>query len=75
MEFEKIFTDRLILRKLTPEDYQFIFENFPKQKIQEELGLHSDEEFLKEKQKFEQGYSMYNRSLVHFQLIVFCVTC
>ena len=69
MEFEKIFTDRLILRKLTPEDYQFIFENFPKQKIQEELGLHSDEEFLKEKQKFEQGYSMYNRSLVHFQLI------
>nr|MBP6522801.1 GNAT family N-acetyltransferase [Saprospiraceae bacterium] len=69
MEFEKIFTDRLILRKLAPEDYRFIFENFPKQKIQEELGLHSDEEFWKEKQKFEQGYSMHNRSLVHFQLI------
>ena len=63
MEFEKIFTDRLILRKLAPEHYRFIFENFPKQKIQEELGLHSHEEFQNEKQKFQQRYSMHTRTL------------
>ena len=69
MEFDKIFTDRLILRKLTPEVYNFIFKNFSKERIKLELGLNTEEEFSKEKQKFENGYSMHNRSLVHFQLV------
>jgi ribosomal-protein-alanine N-acetyltransferase len=69
MEFETVYTERLVLRKLTPQNYITIFENYPVPEIKKLLGLDSDEAFLKEKNKYENGYTTYNRSFVLFQLM------
>ncbi len=67
--FETLTTDRLLLKKLTPKDYCNLFENYSKEEIKFILGHASDEEFEKEKYKFENGYSTYNRSFLYFQII------
>jgi ribosomal-protein-alanine N-acetyltransferase len=69
MKFETIKTKRLTLRKLTPEAYKFIFENYSEPELRTFLGITSDEAFLKEKTKYEAGYTTYNRSVLLFQLI------
>jgi ribosomal-protein-alanine N-acetyltransferase len=70
MEFEILSTERLLLRKLTPEGFKYIFENYSKDEIKAQLGLSTDEEFIKEKQKSDGGYKTYDRSIAHFKLIV-----
>lgn len=69
MKFETITTERLILRKFTPETFQYIFENFEESEIKVLLGHKSDAEFQKEKSKFLKGYETYNRSLLFFQIV------
>lgn len=69
LKFETIETERLILRKFTPEIFGYIFENFEKTEIKVLLGFQSDDEFQKEKNKYDQGYSTYNRSLLFFQIV------
>lgn len=69
MNLKTIRTERLILRRLTPEDFIYIFENHPKEEIKQILGHTSEKEFLKEKNKYEKGYTTYNRSFEFFQII------
>lgn len=69
MELELFETSRLVLRKITPQDLIFIFENLETDEIMELLGHDSDEAYLKEKRKYEKGYTSYNRTQVSFQLI------
>jgi ribosomal-protein-alanine N-acetyltransferase len=69
MNFEIIKTDRLILRRLSPNDFEYIFENYSEVEIKKLLGHNSDEEFLKEKAKYEKGYTTYNRSFEYFQIL------
>ena len=69
MNLKTIKTERLILRRLTPEDYNYMFEHFSKEDIMQLLGHTSDEEFLKEKSKYEKGYATHNRSFALFQII------
>lgn len=70
MEFEILTTKRLLLKKFTPADFKYIFENYSEEEIKTELGLTTHEEFIKEKQKNEGGYTTYDRSIVHFKLIL-----
>jgi len=70
MPFEEIQTKRLILRKWTPETYQWLFENHLREEIYEILGLETDEEYVKEKNKYEKGYATFNRTLLFFQMIL-----
>lgn len=70
MEFEILSTERLLLKKITPEGFKYIFENYPKDEIKNQLGLLTDEDFIKEKQKSDGGYKTYDRSIVHFKLIL-----
>ncbi|MDF2436943.1 MAG: alanine acetyltransferase [Bacteroidota bacterium] len=70
MEFEILTTERLLLKKLTPEGFAWIFENLSKEEIKKELGLSADEEFETEKKKNTGGYKTYNKSIVHFKLIL-----
>jgi ribosomal-protein-alanine N-acetyltransferase len=69
MSFEIFTTDRLKLRKLTAADMQHIFRSYSKPEIMALLALQTDAAYEKELDKFQQGYSMYNRSLLTFQLI------
>ena len=69
MEFKKLTTDRLILRILSPEVYDFIYQNFSEEEQMKFLGLSSKEELVKEKNKYDNGLSMFNKSFRGFQLI------
>lgn len=62
-------TERLLLRRLTPDDYIYVFEHYSDTEIKDFFGLTSDDEFIKELNKFENGYTTHNRSLEMFQLI------
>jgi [ribosomal protein S5]-alanine N-acetyltransferase len=68
MKFETITTERLVLRKLGPEDFQHLFENASESEIKYILGLNDDEDYLKDKERF-LGSSGYNRSFVFFQIL------
>ena len=69
MEFEKLTTDRLILRIVTPEVYDFIYQNFSEEEQMSFLGLSSKEELATEKNKYKNGLSMFNKSFRGFLLI------
>ena len=69
MEFEKLTTDRLILRILSPEVYDFIYQNFTTEEQIKFLGLASTEELATEKNKYDKGLSTFNKSFRVFQLI------
>jgi ribosomal-protein-alanine N-acetyltransferase len=68
MKPETIETERLILKGLSPEDMKQIFENCSKPEIKEILGHRSEEDYLKEENKYKKGYSTYNRSFKLFLL-------
>ena len=70
MQFDILTTQRLLLRKITPEGFKYIFEHFSKEEIKQQLGLSTDEEFMKKLEKTNGGYLTYDRSIVHFKLIL-----
>ena len=69
MDFELFTTERLLLKKWTPREFNYLFENFTEKQIRKELGFTKDSEYLRELEKYKEGYSSFKRSLVHFQLI------
>ena len=70
MEFEILTTERLLLRKITPAGFKYIFEHYAEEEIKKQLGLTTEEEFIKEREKNEGGYLTYDRSIVQFKLIL-----
>jgi [ribosomal protein S5]-alanine N-acetyltransferase len=69
MEIETLMTQSLILKKLTPEVYNFIFETLSKEEIQSFFGHTSEEEYILERTKFEKGYSTHRLSIATFQML------
>lgn len=69
MNFEYLETERLLLRKLTPEVYDYIFQHLNDEECMNHLGLTTTEELEKEKEKHKKGFSAYDRTFVIFQLI------
>ena len=69
MTFEEIQTSRLVLRIFTQETYDALFENYSENEICNYLGLSSKTEFLKEKTKYQNGLTTFNKKLLYFQLI------
>jgi ribosomal-protein-alanine N-acetyltransferase len=51
MKIEELTTDRLILRILTPEVYDFIYQNLPTEEQMKFLGLSSTEDLATAKNK------------------------
>lgn len=70
MELETLETERLFLKKLTPEILTDLFANYPEATIKKLLGLATDEEFNKEKEKAKGGYVTYDRTIVAFLLVL-----
>jgi ribosomal-protein-alanine N-acetyltransferase len=69
MHFEIFETERLLLKKLTPAHFKYIFENYTPEEIRKTLGITTDEEYASEENKFKNGYATHDRTLVYFQLI------
>lgn len=69
MEVEELMTSRLILRKLTPEVFDYIYRDLPEKNQLEFLGLHSALELKTEKKKYEEGLWTYNKRFLYFQLL------
>jgi [ribosomal protein S5]-alanine N-acetyltransferase len=69
INFELLQTERLLLRKISPKELNYFFENCSEETIRKELNILTDSQFAKEKEKFNKGYSDYRRSLLGFQLI------
>lgn len=69
LNFETIQTPNLLLKGLSPEDIKSIFENHSKAEIKSLLGHRSEEDFLKEENKYKNGYSSYNRSFKLFLIL------
>ncbi|MCU0434789.1 MAG: GNAT family N-acetyltransferase [Bacteroidia bacterium] len=69
MELETLFTQRLILKKLTADDLKFIFASYSPNEVKQLLGFVSDEEYLKEKQKSDIGHTSHHRSICQFIFI------
>jgi [ribosomal protein S5]-alanine N-acetyltransferase len=69
MTFEILETERLKLRKLTPEVFDYVFANYSNEELKSFLGLNADQELEKERDKHQKGLATYNRSFLYFQLI------
>jgi ribosomal-protein-alanine N-acetyltransferase len=69
MTFEDLFTDRLILRKITPEIQAWIYGNYDDPEIMELFGFATETELNVGKEKYAKGLSMHNRSSVNFLLL------
>lgn len=67
--FEFIETERLLLRKLTPEKYRQIYRTLSDAEIMNLLGLADEKALYMEKEKYESGLSTHNRSFVNFQIL------
>jgi [ribosomal protein S5]-alanine N-acetyltransferase len=69
LNFELIQTERLILRKISPSNFIFLFENYSESEIKHVLGLKTEQDFEKEKNRYLKGFTTYNQSIEPFQLI------
>jgi ribosomal-protein-alanine N-acetyltransferase len=69
MKFEEIHTGKLILRKLTQECFDYIHSELTQNEQLKILGLKTNEELLKEKEKYKNGLSSYNKKFLYYQLI------
>jgi ribosomal-protein-alanine N-acetyltransferase len=70
MVFEELKTKRLTLRKLTPEVYKYVFENCTEEELLKFFGFKTSDELFPEEEKYRQGLSSYNKSLLLFLIIL-----
>lgn len=68
MEFEEITTNRLKLRKLTPEVFDYIYRDLSEAEQMEFLGLHSSQELDIERNKYNEGLWTHNKKFLYFQI-------
>lgn len=70
MQFEFLETARLQLKLLRPEHFAYIFGNFSVGEAMQQLGLKTIEDYEREKHKSDSGFSSYDRTILHFKLIL-----
>lgn len=61
-------TPRLLLKKVTIEEYKNVFENFSREEAMTFFGFNNEERFLEQKKKYEGGMMTYRTSFVYFFL-------
>ena len=69
MEFEYIETDRLKLRKITPDVMEYVYGILTDDELMAFFGITTPEVLEKEKQKFRNGLTTFNRSYLNFVII------
>lgn len=68
MSKEELQTERLVLRKFTPELYKIIFEQYNRAEQMQVFAFEEEAALEKEKEKYKKGISTHNRSFVNFKL-------
>jgi [ribosomal protein S5]-alanine N-acetyltransferase len=68
-QFTMIETERMNLRMLTPESYDYIFQNYTDEELKNFFGLKSEVDLFFEKHKYKNGLSTYRTSFLHFQML------
>lgn len=63
-----IFTERLLLREMNPECYLQVM-GLSDADIKHFFGMQSDEELVKEKERYQLGMTMSGRSFLYFHLV------
>lgn len=69
MEFETIQTERLILRKITPEVHRYVHRTFTEEALREFFAITSEEGFIREKKMYTDGLTTFNKSFLWFHLL------
>lgn len=69
MTFEFLMTERLLLRKLSPETFEYIYNNYSDDELLVFLGLSNLEQLEIEKAKYKKGLTTFNKSFLYFQLL------
>jgi ribosomal-protein-alanine N-acetyltransferase len=67
--FENLTTDRLILRKLSPEIFDYIYANYSDEELLTFLGLATIETLATEKEKHRKGLSTFNKTFLYFKVL------
>lgn len=70
MKLEELKTERLTLRKLTPEVYRYVFENYTEDELVKFFGFSSHADLFTEEEKYLKGLSTFNKSFLLFHIIV-----
>lgn len=68
-EFETLVTERLLLRKLNPETFRYLYSQYDDEALMAFLGISEKEKLEKEKEKYHNGLHTFNKSYLYFQLI------
>lgn len=68
MQLTILNTERLQLRKLTPEVYDYIYKTLSEEEQLHFLGISTLEELKKEQEKHKNGLATYNKSFAYFQV-------
>jgi ribosomal-protein-alanine N-acetyltransferase len=61
-------TGRLLLKGISDTEMNRIFSSYPKEEIMQMLGHRTEGDFLKEEEKYKQGYASYNRRFILFMM-------
>lgn len=69
MEDSIFTTERLKLRKLSPEIFDHIYQNLSEAEQMAYLGLDSKEKLEAERKKYEEGLWTHNKQFLYFQLL------
>lgn len=69
MQFEIIETSRLLLRKVTPDVYAYVFRQYDDEQLQAFFGFQTPEELKKESDRFQKGLTTFNKTFVNFHLL------
>ena len=69
MKFEYIETDRLKLRIVTPDVMEYVYDVFTDDELMSFFGITSPEVLEKEKHKFRNGLTTFNKSYLNFVII------
>ncbi len=59
-------TERLRLQRVDPRIFNELFSNYKQDEIISFFGFTNEQEYLKEKERFESGATMYNKSFLYF---------
>lgn len=69
MTFELLATERLFLRKLTQETFNFVYQNYSDAELIEFLGVADAQQMEIERNKFRKGLSTHNKTFLYFHLL------
>lgn len=69
MEFECLYTNRLILRKFSASTFDQLYKELSEEEQMHYLGVTTKEELEAEQKKYKEGLTTYNRKLLYFQLL------